>query len=65
MITLPIGSFFALRDSVFGGNSTYAGAASAVIANLVLVAYIVVAVMEDQGEEAEKVAKKWRDGKGE
>ena len=42
------------------GNSTYAGALAALMANVVLVAYVVVAMWEDQSErlEAEGRAKK-------
>lgn len=39
------------------GNTTFAGATAAVMANVVLVAYIIVAFQEDQGEE-EKDRKK-------
>ncbi len=35
------------------GNSTYAGATAAVVANVVLVAYVVVAYNEDQSEQLE------------
>jgi vacuolar ATPase assembly integral membrane protein VMA21 len=34
------------------GNSTYAGALAAVMANVVLVAYVVVAMQEDQSEQS-------------
>ena len=42
------------------GNSTLAGATAAVMANVVLVAYIIVAMKEDQSEEiaAEEKARK-------
>lgn len=42
------------------GNSTFAGATAAIVANLVLIAYIVVAMREDQSEriEAEQKEKK-------
>lgn len=39
------------------GNSTYAGATAAIIANIVLVGYVVVAMMEDQSEAIEKAEK--------
>ncbi|KAH0544192.1 hypothetical protein FGG08_001637 [Glutinoglossum americanum] len=41
------------------GNSTFAGATAAIMANFVLIAYVVVAMKEDQSErlEAEKHAK--------
>lgn len=42
------------------GNSTFAGATAAIMANVVLVAYVVVAMKEDQSEKmaADEKAKK-------
>lgn len=42
------------------GNSTYAGATAAITANAVLIAYLVVAIKDDQSErsDAEREAKK-------
>ncbi|KAI9699165.1 MAG: vacuolar ATPase assembly integral membrane protein vma21 [Bogoriella megaspora] len=54
MISMPIGTYFASVNTVFGGNSTYAGASAAVIANVVLIAYVVVAMKEDQEEQKQK-----------
>lgn len=39
------------------GNSTWAGATAAIMANVVLVGYVVVAMMEDQSEAIEKAEK--------
>jgi vacuolar ATPase assembly integral membrane protein VMA21 len=49
-----------LKLTSHGGNSTYAGAFAAVMANIVLVAYVVVAMQEDQAENDDGVRK---DGK--
>ena len=44
------------------GSSTAAGATAAVVANIVLVAYVIVAYKEDQSERLEAEAKE-RKGK--
>ncbi|THY68815.1 hypothetical protein D6C97_00001 [Aureobasidium pullulans] len=63
MIVLPISSYFLTVDMLFSGNSTFAGATAAIIANVVLIGYVVVAMREDAGEraEAEEKDKKSRD----
>ncbi|KAI1439693.1 VMA21-like domain-containing protein [Annulohypoxylon stygium] len=53
MVVLPIGSYFLTVNTVFGGNSTYAGGLAAIMANVVLVGYVVVAMNEDQTDQAE------------
>ncbi|KAF2187813.1 vacuolar ATPase assembly integral membrane protein VMA21 [Zopfia rhizophila CBS 207.26] len=58
MITLPIGTYFFTLNYVFSGNSTFAGATAAVMANVVLIAYVVVAMKEDQSERQEEEEKK-------
>ncbi|PHH88245.1 hypothetical protein CDD83_7794 [Cordyceps sp. RAO-2017] len=50
MIVLPIGSYFLAVDTIFKGNSSYAGAMAALLANVILIAYVVVAMNEDQSE---------------
>ncbi|KAK7520314.1 VMA21-like domain-containing protein [Phyllosticta citriasiana] len=62
MIALPIGSYFLTVNTIFRGNSTLAGGLAAVMANVVLIAYVVVAFKEDQSErlEAESKEKKSR-----
>ncbi|KAJ5032640.1 uncharacterized protein L3040_009236 [Drepanopeziza brunnea f. sp. 'multigermtubi'] len=50
MVVVPIGSYFLTLNTVFGGNSTWAGATAAIIANAVLIGYVIVAFNEDQSE---------------
>ncbi|BCR91240.1 vacuolar ATPase assembly integral membrane protein vma21 [Aspergillus chevalieri] len=52
MVAAPIGMYFLTVNSIFSGNSTWAGVTAAVAANVVLFAYIFVAWQEDQGERA-------------
>ncbi|KAK4136463.1 hypothetical protein BT67DRAFT_439455 [Trichocladium antarcticum] len=54
MIVIPIGSYFATVDNLFSGNSTYAGALAAIMANVVLIGYIFVAMAEDQSDQQEQ-----------
>ncbi|KAI1151037.1 hypothetical protein F4825DRAFT_424307 [Nemania diffusa] len=68
MVVIPIGSYFLTVNTIFRGNSTYAGALAAILANVVLVGYVIVAMNEDQSDqlEAEKKKKqKDRQGKAE
>ncbi|KAI0394786.1 hypothetical protein F5Y17DRAFT_426146 [Xylariaceae sp. FL0594] len=68
MFVIPIGSYFMTVNTIFNGNSTYAGGLAAILANVVLVGYVVVAMNEDQSDqlEAEKKKKsKERQGKAE
>ncbi|KAJ2997692.1 hypothetical protein NUW58_g576 [Xylaria curta] len=68
MVVIPIGSYFLTVNTIFGGNSTYAGALAAILANVVLVGYVVVAMNEDQSDQLEaekKKQQKERQGKAE
>ncbi|KAJ9615430.1 vacuolar ATPase assembly integral membrane protein vma21 [Cladophialophora chaetospira] len=62
MICIPIGSYFLSVNTIFKGksirNASYAGAFAAILANVVLVAYIIVAMREDQSENIEAEAKR-------
>ncbi|KAI8965876.1 hypothetical protein F5Y11DRAFT_311689 [Daldinia sp. FL1419] len=53
MVVIPIGSYFLTVNTIFRGNSTYAGALAAIMANVVLVGYVVVAMNEDQSDQLE------------
>ncbi|KAI8609765.1 hypothetical protein BC830DRAFT_1149037 [Chytriomyces sp. MP71] len=57
MFTLPIGVYFATIDSLFRGQSHYSAICAVVTANLVLIAYIVVAFMEDSADASPSSAK--------
>ncbi|KFX95622.1 hypothetical protein O988_05715 [Pseudogymnoascus sp. VKM F-3808] len=56
MVVVPIGSYFLTLDLVFSGNSTFAGATAAIMANVVLVGYIIVAMREDQSDAIDAAA---------
>ncbi|RKU46149.1 vacuolar ATPase assembly integral membrane protein vma21 [Coniochaeta pulveracea] len=58
MIVGPIGSYFLTVNTLFKGNSTYAGALAAIMANVVLVGYVIVAMKEDQSDRLEEEKKK-------
>ncbi|EMD40626.1 hypothetical protein CERSUDRAFT_148835 [Gelatoporia subvermispora B] len=55
---VPISSYFLSRDYVWGGNTTWAAFTAAGSAQLILVAFIVVSVLEDQRERSEVEATK-------
>ncbi|CAI4216194.1 unnamed protein product [Parascedosporium putredinis] len=61
MVVLPIGSYFASVNTLFKGNTTYAGGLAALMANVVLVGYVVVAMKEDQGDRKEPKAEGKKD----
>ncbi|KAI1111339.1 hypothetical protein F5Y14DRAFT_425600 [Nemania sp. NC0429] len=68
MVVIPIGSYFLTIRTIFKGNSTYAGALAAILANVVLVGYVIVAMKEDQSDQLEaekKKRQKERQGKAE
>jgi len=54
MVVIPIGSYFVTVNTIFRGNSTFAGGFAALMANVVLVGYIIVAWNEDQQDQKEK-----------
>jgi hypothetical protein len=58
MVFIPIGSYFLTVNTVFNGNSSFAGGLAAVLANVVLIGYIVVAMKEDQSDQLKAENKK-------
>ncbi|RVX74367.1 hypothetical protein B0A52_01492 [Exophiala mesophila] len=54
MVCVPIGSYFLTLNVIFRGNASFAGAFAAIMANVVLVGYIIAAVREDQSEKIEQ-----------
>lgn len=50
----------AVKIDPSAGNSTYAGATAAIMANVVLIAYVFVAMREDQSDQRNSEAKKDR-----
>ncbi|KAG0133252.1 hypothetical protein HOY82DRAFT_556649 [Tuber indicum] len=53
MVVAPLGSYFLTVNTVFSGNTTFAGATAAVVANVVLITYVLVAMAEDTKEQGE------------
>ncbi|KAF2681828.1 vacuolar ATPase assembly integral membrane protein VMA21 [Lentithecium fluviatile CBS 122367] len=58
MFTLPIGTYYFTVKFVFAGNTTFAGGLAALMANVVLIAYVVMAMKDDQAEQKEEEEKK-------
>jgi len=52
MVSAPIGSYFLTVNTIFRGNATFAGGFAALVANVVLIGYIVVAWREDADESS-------------
>ncbi|KAK7756798.1 vacuolar ATPase assembly integral membrane protein vma21 [Diatrype stigma] len=63
MVVVPIGSYFATVNTVFKGNSSYAGGLAALMANVVLLGYVIVAMNEDQSEQLAAKAKETKKGR--
>ncbi|KAI9795381.1 MAG: vacuolar ATPase assembly integral membrane protein vma21 [Candelina submexicana] len=50
MMIGPLAAYYLTLRTIFKGNSVWAGATAAITANVVLIAYVVVAFYEDQSE---------------
>ncbi|KAF8469561.1 hypothetical protein BDZ91DRAFT_720469 [Kalaharituber pfeilii] len=57
MIIAPLGSYYLSLNTIFSGNNTFAGATAAVVANIVLVGYIITALREDDASSESKKKK--------
>ncbi|KAJ3152166.1 vacuolar ATPase assembly integral membrane protein vma21 [Geranomyces variabilis] len=53
LFALPIATYFASLDRLFSGNQNYSAIAAVVVANCVVFAYVLVAILEDQGGDEE------------
>ncbi|VDC02551.1 unnamed protein product [Peniophora sp. CBMAI 1063] len=51
---VPLGSYFLSQKYIFDGNTTYAAVVAIIGANVVLVTYILLSVLDDKREEASK-----------
>jgi hypothetical protein len=57
IVTVPLSTYFLSLNYIVVGSATTAGAFAAIMANVVLVGYLIVAVWDDQGEPDEKANK--------
>ncbi|WFD43937.1 hypothetical protein MPSI1_002602 [Malassezia psittaci] len=56
LFVLPIASYYYAKDRYLNGDAVYAGGLAAIVANLVLAGYIIVACLEDDGTRAKAKA---------
>lgn len=54
MVICPLGTYYCSIDRFFGGSATYAAASAAGMANVILAAFVVTAIMEDSKENKAK-----------
>ncbi|EPS40953.1 hypothetical protein H072_5155 [Dactylellina haptotyla CBS 200.50] len=54
MLVGPIGCYYLATNYVFPGSTVLGAAIAAVVANVVLIAFVIVAMREDDGEEKKK-----------
>ncbi|TKY85658.1 hypothetical protein EX895_005198 [Sporisorium graminicola] len=52
LFAAPISAYYFAKDRYLSGNATYAGGLAALVANLVLAAYVVAAFLEDDSDAA-------------
>lgn len=56
LFVAPITAYYYAKDRFLGGDAVYAGGLAAVVANVVLFGYILVACLEDDGTKAKAKA---------
>ncbi|KAK6336478.1 vacuolar ATPase assembly integral membrane protein vma21 [Orbilia brochopaga] len=54
MLIAPIGCYYLSTNVLFPGSTVTGASIAAVVANVVLIAFVVVAMREDDGEESKK-----------
>lgn len=52
LFAAPLSAYFLSVDRLFSGNANYAGGLAALVVNVVLVAYVITAFLEDSGAGA-------------
>ncbi|KAI9828671.1 MAG: vacuolar ATPase assembly integral membrane protein vma21 [Thelocarpon impressellum] len=57
MVAGPLGTYYLTLNTIFKGNTTFAGGSAAFMANVVLIAYVIVAMREDQSDALEAAEK--------
>ncbi|KAG6005795.1 vacuolar ATPase assembly integral membrane protein vma21 [Claviceps maximensis] len=57
MIVVPIGSYFLTVHTIFNGNGSLAGGLAALLANVVLISYVIVAMREDDSGQQGSLTK--------
>lgn len=67
LVTVPLGTYFITLNTVFKGNSSWAGGLAAFVANAILIGYLIVTIWDDysegEQEKKEKDEKSRREGK--
>ncbi|KAI9478283.1 MAG: vacuolar ATPase assembly integral membrane protein vma21 [Benjaminiella poitrasii] len=58
LFALPIVTFFLTLHSLFEGNTTYAAGAAAVMANVIVILYVITAMLEKPKDEDSQKEKK-------
>ncbi|RPB19856.1 hypothetical protein L211DRAFT_842269 [Terfezia boudieri ATCC MYA-4762] len=53
MIVAPLSAYYLTLNHIYNGNNTFAGATAAVVANIVLIAYVIEALREDDADNKE------------